>query len=129
MLFELHKLPNQSLDDKELLKEYFEPVTELSQRMEKQIKFTLRRTLNTVRKNPKVIVTALRYEHRKDSKRYETQQHLMQLLKGFFFLFLFRIIEREEKSDLECAQRHKSTGFIPTGRPKKWKEKSLEILR
>ena len=60
LLFELHKLPNQSLDDKNLLKEYFEPVSELSIRMEKQIKFTLRRTLNTVRKDPKVIVTALR---------------------------------------------------------------------
>lgn len=45
------------------------------------------------------------------------------------FLTCSRIIEREEKSDQECAQRHKSTGFIPTGRPKKWKEKSLEVLR
>ncbi len=40
-----------------------------------------------------------------------------------------RIIEREEKSDQEYAQRLKSTGFIPVGRPKKWKEKGLAVLR
>ncbi len=54
LLFELHKLPHQSTADKELLKTYFEPVTNLSKMMEKQIKFILRRTLNTVRKEPKV---------------------------------------------------------------------------
>jgi exocyst complex component 3 len=54
--------------------------------MEKHLKFTLRRTLNTVRKDPKVLVTAL------------------------------RVIEREEKLDAECAQRQKVTGFLPPGR-------------
>ena len=98
LLFELHKLPHQSAADKELLQEYFDPVSDLSVKMEKQIKFVLRRTLNTVRKDPRVIVTAL------------------------------RVIEREEKSDAECLQRQKSTGFLPQGRPKRWKEKGLAVL-
>ena len=74
-------------------------MTALSAALEKQIRFILRRTLNTVRKEPKVIVTAL------------------------------RIIEREEKSDGECAQRQKSTGFLPPGRPKSWKRKGLDVLK
>lgn len=40
-----------------------------------------------------------------------------------------RIIEREEKSDQECLQRQKSTGFMAMGRPKKWKEKCMAVLR
>ncbi len=40
-----------------------------------------------------------------------------------------RIIEREEKFDLECLQRQKSTGFLPRGRPKRWREKGLAVLR
>ena len=60
-------------------------VSDLSLKLEKQLKFVLRRTLNTVRKDPKVIVTAL------------------------------RVIEREEKIDAECHSRFKSTGFSPPG--------------
>lgn len=99
LLFELHKLPHQSRADRELLEEYFESVSHLSDLLEKQIKFALRRTLNTVRKDPKVIVTAL------------------------------RIIEREEKVDAECLQRQRSTGFLPAGRPKRWREKGMEVLK
>ncbi len=99
LLFELHKLPHQSLADRQLLEEYFESVAYLSERMEKQIKFTLRRTLNTVRKDPKVIVTVL------------------------------RIIEREERTDAEYLQRQRSTGFLPQGRPKKWREKGMAVLK
>jgi exocyst complex component 3 len=40
-----------------------------------------------------------------------------------------RIIEREESSDRDCLQRQKSTGFMPQGRPKRWKEKGLAVLR
>ena len=79
--------------------EYFAPVSELSLKMEKQLKFILRRTLNTVRKDPKVIVTAL------------------------------RVIEREEKVDAECQSRFKSTGFSHPDRPKNWKSKTMEVLK
>ncbi|CAG9855139.1 unnamed protein product [Phyllotreta striolata] len=98
LLFELHKLPNQSVHDKSMLKAYFADVEVLSKLLEKQLTFILSRTLNTVRKDPTVIVTAL------------------------------RIIEREEKADEEAVKQHKQTGFIPPGRPKKWKEMLFNIL-
>lgn len=101
LLFELHKLQQKQYSsvDKDLLKEYFAPVSELSTKLEKQLKFVLRRTLNTVRKDPKVIVTTL------------------------------RVIEREEKVDQECQSRFKSTGFLPPDRPKHWKDKCLDVLK
>lgn len=74
LLFELHKLPNQAPADTIMLKEYFEDVNELSKLMGKQIKLGLERTLNTVRKEPVLIVTIL------------------------------RIIEREEKADAEADE-------------------------
>jgi len=99
LLFELHKLPHQNTADRDMLKEYFEPVSALADMMEKQLKFTMRRTLNTVRKDPKVIVTAL------------------------------RVIEREEKFDAECAARQKATGFLAPGRPKRWRQKAMAVLK
>lgn len=98
LLYELHKLPNQSVHDKSMLKAYFADVEVLSTLLEKQLRFILSRTLNTVRKEPTVIVTAL------------------------------RIIEREEESDAEALKQQKSNGFLPPGRPKKWKSMLFEIL-
>lgn len=98
LLYELHKLPNQSPHDKSMLKAYFADVETLSNLLEKQIRLILSRTLNTVRKEPTVIVTAL------------------------------RIIEREEKTDQEALKQAKQTGFMPPGRPKKWKDMAFEVL-
>lgn len=98
LLYELHKLPNQSPADTVMLKAYLEDVEMLSQLMEKQIRLVLSRTLNTVRKEPTVIVTAL------------------------------RIIEREEKADHFAIQRHKQSGFMPPGRPKRWKDTAMKVL-
>lgn len=98
LLYELHKLPNQSVADTIMLKAYFEDVEMLSTLMEKQIRLVLSRTLNTVRKEPTVIVTPL------------------------------RIIEREEKADQFAIQRHKQSGFMAPGRPKKWKDMAMEVL-
>lgn len=98
LLYELHKLPNQSAADKMLLKAYFEDVEALSQLLEKQLKLVLGRTLTIVRKEPTVIVTAL------------------------------RIIEREEKSDAVALQRERQSGFLPPGRPKKWREMAFREL-
>lgn len=58
----------------------------------------LGRTLNIVRKEPQVVVTAI------------------------------RIIEREERADSYAYQRQQQSGFLPPGRPKKWKMKALEVL-
>lgn len=81
-----------------MLKAYFADVEVLSNLLEKQLTFILSRTLNTVRKDPTVIVTAL------------------------------RIIEREEKSDEDALRQQKQTGFLPPGRPKQWKEMMFRIL-
>lgn len=99
LLFEVHKLPNQAPSDKILLKAYFEDVEVMSNMLEKQIKLVLSRTLNTVRKEPMVIVTVL------------------------------RIIEREERADIFALQRHKQSGFMPPSRPKKWKEVAFDVLQ
>ncbi|XP_060526031.1 exocyst complex component 3 [Cylas formicarius] len=98
LLFELHKLPNQSPHDKSLLKAYFADVETLSVLLEKQLRFILSRTLNTVRKEPAVIVTVL------------------------------RIIKREEKADEIALRQEKQTGFLPPGRPKRWEKMAFDIL-
>uniref|UniRef100_A0A146ME14 Exocyst complex component 3 n=2 Tax=Lygus hesperus TaxID=30085 RepID=A0A146ME14_LYGHE len=98
LLNELHKIPNQQAD-KILLKGSFEDVGIVSQLLEKQVKLTLSRTLNIVRKEPTELVTAL------------------------------RIIEKEEKKDAFSLQRQKQNGFLPPGRPKKWKALALEVLQ
>lgn len=98
LLFELHKLPNEYAHDKSLLKAYFTDVETLSNLLEKQLRLVVSRTLNTVRKEPTVIVTAL------------------------------RIIEREEMSDEEAIKQEKQTKFMPLGRPKRWKAMAFEVL-
>lgn len=83
LLFELHKLTKQNTHDKVTLKCYFDKVETVSQALQEKLRFIFKRALNTVRKEPTVIVTAL------------------------------RIIEREEKADLFALQQQKLTGFLP----------------
>lgn len=98
LLFELHKLPKQYAHDKITLKRYFEKVEVVSQQLERKIRLIMNRTLATVRKEPTVIVTAL------------------------------RLIEREEKADQFALQQQKQTGFLPPGRPKNWRQKAFDVL-
>lgn len=51
-----------------MLKAYFEDVEMVSNLLEKQIKLIMARTLNTVRKEPTVIVTALRIIEREEKR-------------------------------------------------------------
>ncbi|KAM8711410.1 hypothetical protein ACLKA7_000533 [Drosophila subpalustris] len=99
LLYELHKQPKQHASDKITLKRHFEKVDTVSQALEKKIRLILSRTLNTVRKKPTVIVTAL------------------------------RIIEREEKNDQFAVQQQKVTGFLPPGRPKAWRKMIMDVLQ
>ena len=61
--------------------------------------YVVMRSFDIVRQDPKHLVTAL------------------------------RIIEREEQLDLYLLDQQKKTGFLPPGRPKFWRNKSLEKLR
>lgn len=99
LLYELHKQTKQHASDKITLKRHFEKVDTVSQAMEKKMRLILSRTLNTVRKEPTVIVTVL------------------------------RIVEREEKNDQFALQQQKVTLFLPPGRPKKWRQMTMDVLR
>ena len=101
LLFELHRVKQKQYSsvDKDLLCEYFTDASKLSVKLEKKLNSILGNTLNTVRQNPKVIVTAL------------------------------RVIEREEKLDAEYQSHLESTGFLPPGRPKCWQSKCIEKIK
>nr|CAG4642395.1 EOG090X03GO [Evadne anonyx] len=98
LLYELHRLPSHSAQDRHMLKAYFSGVEQLSGQLGKQLWLILKRVLNTVRKEPQVVVTAV------------------------------RIIEREELADAYAVQRQKQSGFLPPARPKKWKARAIEVL-
>lgn len=98
LMYETHKLSGQSMADKLLLQDYFGDVEKVSQLLEKQIKLIVSRTLLTVRKEPTVIVTAL------------------------------RIIEREEHLDQMCLQKRQQSNYMPIGRPKHWRKMAMGVL-
>ncbi|KAK3576091.1 hypothetical protein CHS0354_032215 [Potamilus streckersoni] len=99
LLLELHKQPNQSPTDFNMLQKYFASVEKLSESLGKQLWIILQRTLISVRREPTLIVTAL------------------------------RIIEREEKLDTVYLEKSRqNNGFMPPGRPKRWKEKCFQTL-
>jgi exocyst complex component 3 len=98
LLFELHKLTKQNTHDKITLKCYFDKVETVSNALQEKLRFIFKRTLNTVRKEPTVIVTAL------------------------------RIVEREEKADKFALQQQKLTGFLPPSRPKEWRSMLFHTL-
>jgi exocyst complex component 3 len=77
---------------------YFSEVEKLSDDLKRQIVLNLKRTLNIARKEPTVLVTTL------------------------------RIIEREEKADEAALQRNDTSGFLPPGRPKQWRQMAFDIL-
>ncbi|XP_042239451.1 exocyst complex component 3-like [Homarus americanus] len=80
LLFELHKLPHQNPNDTRMLKEYFADVQKLSDDLGKQVWIILQRTLNTVRKEPTQIVTALRIVEREERADQFALQVLYNLL-------------------------------------------------
>ncbi|KAK7487302.1 hypothetical protein BaRGS_00021391 [Batillaria attramentaria] len=98
LLQELHRQPNQSPTDKNMLNRYFSEVQELSKELGKQLWVIIQRMLMSVRREPTLIVTAL------------------------------RIIEREERMDAAWQRKHEQTGFMPPGRPKKWRKQCFSVL-
>ncbi|XP_074135304.1 LOW QUALITY PROTEIN: exocyst complex component 3 [Sminthopsis crassicaudata] len=98
LMYEQYRMDSKNTHDMTLIKLYFGDMEKLSEELGKQLWMVLQRSLVTVRRDPTLLVSVV------------------------------RIIEREEKIDRRMLDRKKQTGFIPSGRPKKWKEKMFNIL-
>lgn len=98
LLYQLYRLAPGNNADKNMLKNYFQDVDKLLDQLAKQLWLLIRLTLNHVRREPSVIVDAL------------------------------RIIEREEAIDRMVQQRYESTGFQAINRPKGWRNRVFEVL-
>uniref|UniRef100_A0A3B4AXY6 Uncharacterized protein n=1 Tax=Periophthalmus magnuspinnatus TaxID=409849 RepID=A0A3B4AXY6_9GOBI len=98
LMYEQFRMDSKNTSDMHLISIYFEDVQGLSDELAKQLWMVLQRAMVTVRRDPTMLVSAV------------------------------RIIEREEKIDRKMVDRKRQTGFIPPGRPKRWKDKMFQVL-
>uniref|UniRef100_A0A2D4IGR7 Exocyst complex component 3 n=4 Tax=Micrurus TaxID=8634 RepID=A0A2D4IGR7_MICLE len=98
LMYEQYRMDSKNTHDMNLIDSYFGDMQKLSEELAKQLWMVIQRSLVTVRRDPTLLVSVV------------------------------RIIEREEKIDRRMLDRKKQTGFIPPGRPKKWKEIMFNVL-
>lgn len=98
LMYEQYRMDSKNTSDMNLISIYFEDVQGLSDELAKQLWMVLQRSMVTVRRDPTMLVSVV------------------------------RIIEREEKIDRRMVDRKKQTGFIPPGRPKRWKDRMFVVL-
>lgn len=98
LLYEQHRLDSRSAAEPGLIGAYFGEVQGLSDELAKQLWLVLQRALVTVRRDPTMLVSAV------------------------------RIIEREERMDRRMLERNRQSSFLPPGRPKRWKKRMSEVL-
>ncbi|XP_078121062.1 exocyst complex component 3 [Sander vitreus] len=98
LMYEQYRMDSKNTSDMNLISIYFEDVQGLSDELAKQLWMILQRSMLTVRRDPTMLVSSV------------------------------RIIEREEKIDRRMVDRKKQTGFIPPGRPKRWKDRMFQVL-
>ncbi|XP_026558141.1 exocyst complex component 3 isoform X2 [Pseudonaja textilis] len=98
LMYEQYRMDSKNTHDMNLIDSYFGDMQKLSEELAKQLWMVIQRSLVTVRRDPTLLVSVV------------------------------RIIEREEKIDRRMLDRKKQTGFIPPGRPKRWKEKMFNVL-
>ncbi|XP_061695444.1 exocyst complex component 3 isoform X1 [Syngnathoides biaculeatus] len=98
LMYEQYRMDSKNTSDMHLISIYFEDVQRLSDELAKQLWMVLQRAMVTVRRDPTMLVSVI------------------------------RVIEREENIDRRMVDRKKQTGFIPPGRPKRWKDRIFEVL-
>lgn len=123
LLYELHKLTKQNTHDKITLKCYFDKVETISNALLEKLKMIFKRNLNTVRKEPTVIVTALRIVEREEkADQFALQVRFSRSNNNIIDIENLTLISRY------IFQQQKQTGFLPPGRPKGWRAIAFRVL-
>ncbi|KAJ8377545.1 hypothetical protein AAFF_G00256090 [Aldrovandia affinis] len=98
LMYEQYRMDSRNSHDMALIRGYFGEVQGLSDALGKQLWMVVERSLVTVRRDPTMLVSAV------------------------------RVIEREERIDRRMLDRQRQTGFVPPGRPKRWRERMFSTL-
>nr|CAB3243986.1 exocyst complex component 3-like [Phallusia mammillata] len=99
LLYEQYKLENHSDQDIKQLQSFFAEAEKLSDELGEALFKVIAKTMYLVKKDSSKIVTVL------------------------------RIVEREHRADTKMQEQERASGFLPPGRPKRWREKAMETIR